>query len=383
MGCTGSKGQFETDEGTDDLDRQLLMDRIQELYQFKILLLGAGESGKSTVVKQLRLIYNKKPSKQEMIATGDSLHQNVIDCMKAIIYACEKFGYTFDQEDQKTADLIKDYDEGNRIALEFGKDITRLYNSESCQKAKARDDEFWLLDSCSYYMKNLERFTEIGFMPSEEDCVMARIRTTGIVVSPLESKLPPNKANPDQPKNLLLQMVDVGGQRNERRKWIHCFDDVKAILYIVNLAGYNQVLFEDTTKNRMHESLELLGSVSNNVTFADTPIFLFLNKKDLFEKMILKKDLQHVFPQYSGGKNLETALDFIQQKFVSVMPESKRTLSKGVHFVTGCVKKDIKDAFTEVREVLLQMNEKSIEETVKKIRKEREAVGQKKGFGCA
>jgi hypothetical protein len=48
-------------------------------------------------------------------------------------------------------------------------------------------------------------------------------------------------------------VVDVGGQRSERKKWIHCFDDVKAIVFVVSLAGYNQVLFEDEEMNRMHE----------------------------------------------------------------------------------------------------------------------------------
>lgn len=36
-------------------------------------------------------------------------------------------------------------------------------------------------------------------------------------------------------------VVDVGGQRNERKKWLHCFDDVKAIVFLISLAGYNQV----------------------------------------------------------------------------------------------------------------------------------------------
>lgn len=382
MGCKSSKqlnGGPNTDE-SNDLDRQLLMDKIQDLYNFKVLLLGAGESGKSTVVKQLKLIYRQKPTKAEMRTVGDSLHQNVIDCMKALIWACQKFEYAFDEEDQKTADLVLNYDEGNRISLELGESITRLYNSESCKKAKRREDEFWLLDSCGYYMKHLDRFTEIGFIPREEDSVMARIRTTGIVVSELESKLAPNKNNPDQPSHLKLQMVDVGGQRNERRKWIHCFDDVKAILYTVNLAGYNQVLFEDTSKNRMHESLELLGQVSNFDIFKETPIFLFLNKKDLFEQMILKKDLCAVFPEYTGGKNLDTAMQYIKERFLAVMPEYKRTLQDGVHFVTGCVKKDIRDAFTQVEKVLLQLNEPRIEAEVKAIQQEKEQVG--KAPGC-
>lgn len=35
-------------------------------------------------------------------------------------------------------------------------------------------------------------------------------------------------------------LVDVGGQRSERRKWMHCFDDVKAVIFLVGLSGYRQ-----------------------------------------------------------------------------------------------------------------------------------------------
>lgn len=40
-------------------------------------------------------------------------------------------------------------------------------------------------------------------------------------------------------------MVDVGGQKSERRKWIHCFQDVTTILFLVSLSGYDQCLVED------------------------------------------------------------------------------------------------------------------------------------------
>lgn len=48
-----------------------------------------------------------------------------------------------------------------------------------------------------------------------------------------------------QLKQLEMLMVDVGGQKSERRKWIHCFQDVTAILFIANLSGYDQCLVED------------------------------------------------------------------------------------------------------------------------------------------
>lgn len=44
--------------------------------------------------------------------------------------------------------------------------------------------------------------------------------------------------------HLVIRMVDVGGQRSERRKWIHCFENVTSIMFLVALSEYDQVLVE-------------------------------------------------------------------------------------------------------------------------------------------
>ena len=44
--------------------------------------------------------------------------------------------------------------------------------------------------------------------------------------------------------NKLCRMVDVGGQRSERRKWIHCFDHVTSVMFLVAISEYDQILVE-------------------------------------------------------------------------------------------------------------------------------------------
>lgn len=65
-------------------------------------------------------------------------------------------------------------------------------------------------------------------------------------------------------------MIDVGGQRNERSKWIHFFEDVTAIIFVVALSEYDLKLEEDESTNRMHESLKLFGDITNK--YADVLI---------------------------------------------------------------------------------------------------------------
>ena len=45
--------------------------------------------------------------------------------------------------------------------------------------------------------------------------------------------------------SLCYRMVDVGGQRSERRKWIQTFDDVRSVWFVCALSGYDMTLFED------------------------------------------------------------------------------------------------------------------------------------------
>ncbi len=72
-----------------------------------------------------------------------------------------------------------------------------------------------------------------------------------------------------------FEIYDVGGQRNERKKWIHCFDDVTALIFVAALSEYDQTLFEDSTTNRLLEAVELFGEICNNRSYIELHIYFF------------------------------------------------------------------------------------------------------------
>lgn len=72
-----------------------------------------------------------------------------------------------------------------------------------------------------------------NYMPTDQDILRSRVKTTGITETMF------------QVGDLTYRLFDVGGQRSERKKWIHCFENVTALVFLVSLSEYDQMLYED------------------------------------------------------------------------------------------------------------------------------------------
>jgi len=149
-----------------------------------------------------------------------------------------------------------------------------------------------------------------------------------------------------------FRIVDVGGQRSERKKWMHCFQDVTSVLFCVALSEYDLKLYEDDTTNRMTESLRVFKEIINNKWFRDTSIVLFLNKFDIFEEKIQKVDLNVCFPDYKGGKNCGAAAEYIKQQFLALNDNVKRPIFP--HYTTATDTADVQRVFDTVRKNFLE-----------------------------
>jgi guanine nucleotide-binding protein subunit alpha len=142
------------------------------------------------------------------------------------------------------------------------------------------------VNGAKFYFDNAKRFADPDFIPSKDDTLMARRKTVGIA----ETHFVYN--------GIHFTLVDVGGQRSERKKWLHCFESVTAVIFLTAINEYDMVLEEDATTNRLLESLKLWKALTGSNFFKNTPFILFLNKSDLFEAKIETVPLTDVFTDF-------------------------------------------------------------------------------------
>ena len=87
MGCAVSSLEKEAAERSRKIDRELALDGEKASREVKLLLLGAGESGKSTIVKQMKIIHETGYSQEECLQYQPVVYSNTIQSLMAIIRA--------------------------------------------------------------------------------------------------------------------------------------------------------------------------------------------------------------------------------------------------------------------------------------------------------
>lgn len=348
MGCAMSTAaDKEAAERSKKIDRDLRLAGERAAREVKLLLLGAGESGKSTIVKQMKIIHETGYSRDECEQYRPVVYSNTIQSLMAIIRAMGQLKIDF--KDSSRADDARHFftlasaaDEGE-LTPELANIMKRLWNESGVQHCFSRSREYQLNDSAAYYLNALDRIARPGYVPTQQDVLRTRVKTTGIVETKFSFK------------NLNFKLFDVGGQRSERKKWIHCFEGVTAIIFVVALSGYDLVLAEDEEMNRMIESMKLFDSICNNKWFVETSIILFLNKKDLFQEKITKSPLTICFPEYQGNNTNEDSANYIRMKFENL---NKRKDQKEIytHFTCATDTSNIQFVFDAVTDVIIKNN---------------------------
>ncbi|KAJ5916425.1 hypothetical protein N7504_000440 [Penicillium tannophilum] len=352
MGCIASK-PAEADKDASQrnarIDRVIKSDKKTMDRTIKILLLGAGESGKSTIIKQMRIIHSRGFPEEERHQTRAVIYSNVVIAFKVLLDIMKAENIDF--EDEKTQGLAElldktEPDVGSDEAFSDLKvrDAMRvMWLDGGVQKAVARGHEFALHDNLSYFYDSLDRIFTPGWLPDNQDMLQARLRTTGITETLFELG------------QMNFRMMDVGGQRSERKKWIHCFEGVQCLLFMVALSGYDQCLVEDQNANQMHEAMMLFESLVNGEWFKRKPIILFLNKIDLFRAKLAISAISRHFQDYSGSDtDFEAAARYFADRFRGINRIPDREIY--IHQTNATDTTLLKATMDSVQDMIIQKN---------------------------
>ena len=191
--------------------------------------------------------------------------------------------------------------------------------------------------------KNIDSESILPFVPSLSDAIRSRARTSGLQMR--EVVMQENK----------FQLIDVGGQRSERRKWLHAFDNVTAVIFVASISGYDSVLFEDETTNRITEALTLFEQICKMRFFKDQAFILFLNKVDIFRQKVERTPIEANFEEFKEFKE-KAAVEGMEELFTNGKEFFKAKFmekSNGrdvyVHFTTATDTSNIIKIFNAVK----------------------------------
>jgi len=371
---------------SEEIDRMLLKEKKKLAKQSIILMLGAGQSGKSTFCKQMRILNMFGFSDQEKLNYKAIVHTNIIDATLDLIHAATHHSLTFsnaatDAIAQKMYDeyrvqksvpttpvevanmVIETYTLDESLAADVGK----IWNDPNTKGIIRQAKELVVLDSMNEYLQKLDSIASPDYQPSDQDILLARVRTTAVSETTFEHG------------GIYFRIIDVGGQKGERsallaccassdlshltvtwrgalrlcrEKWLPLFAGVTAIIFCVASSDYDLVLEEDGVTNRMHDSLQLFKEIALHRYLRNVPIILFLNKKDLLEKKINEVDLKTCFPDYKGGKNFKACLKYLENKFTNAVKD--REAEVFVHATQATDTSQIQIVWQAVKSILLK-----------------------------
>ncbi|KAL8291506.1 hypothetical protein RQP46_002484 [Phenoliferia psychrophenolica] len=295
MGCAssspaGAKWDViteETKERTKQIDASLAVDRaeLRSRSEMKILILGTGESGKSTICKQMVVLHSGGFTAQDRQSYRQVVYSNTVQSMQAILSALPGLDLHVNPANEVAAALVSSLNATDvKTDPRIRDALKALWHDYAIRRGVGFKNTFQLNDSAEYFFDSLQRTMAADYVPTDDDIIRGRVRTTGVHETMF-------KINSDIRVNVLL--------------------------FVVAISEYDQNLAEDEEQNRVSEALAVFDSVSNSQWFARSTLVLFLNKIDLFRAKLPQSSFKAAFPEYQGRDlDYTAASQFMRKQFI-------------------------------------------------------------------
>jgi len=236
--------------------------------------------------------------------------------MQELVKHTSKMDVALEEKNRKYARAVVGYTQNEGAWDEhFINMITKLWQDKGVQTAYQEATRYQLqVNNMDYLMEHMSRFAKVDFVPTNEDILVARQRSTGAYRTLIKKE-----------KRNTWELIDCGGQIGERKKWeaFALTEGLNSIIFFAGLDEFNMISCEDKSKTKMEIARGVFSEIVNSPITKDITKILFLNKQDLFAKKLADEiqfeEFKTKFPDYKGDNSVEVASEFIANKFRSSM----------------------------------------------------------------
>jgi len=318
----------------------------------KILCLGVGGCGKTTFVKQMKIIHGVGWDSVELQNFVKVIRGNYINGMQDALEIGKKLGMSL--QGPHSEEAAKQLSSMRARTVDLGTDqielLKQLWSDPAIQDVIMNHNEMLTVTHFAYFWQHLDRITQPEYAPTDEDILRARMRTAGA-----------NSCAVYIDKNY-FEFFDVGGQKPERAKWEGVLQEhnFAALIYFVAADEFDVDDEEkDFDRTKMEISRFIFSEIVNsNIVPEDVPVILFLNREDLFEQRMMDPlgytAFKETFPEYEGPQDKQKGLEYIRNFFLAVVKDrNKPTNPIKCHYTCALDRDSLVMVWRTVREFLL------------------------------
>ncbi|KAJ3306052.1 hypothetical protein HDV03_000589 [Kappamyces sp. JEL0829] len=278
----------------------------------RVLILGSSDSGKSTLLKQLKILHGDGFTPSERIQATNRIRGAIFGALATLLAILE--GPASKELQEKYSDIFEYANCWDVQQTEVDADIIPAICEAVREQAILdifKEGQHTLPDTTEFFLENVSRILCNDYIPTNEDILSLRMVTQSVSETIFTIKGVP------------YHFYDVSGLTYHRKVWTGYFSNVDTVLFVASLSAYNQMLVEDPTVNRMADAMVLFQQIGNHPLLVKVPFILFMNKRDIYEKKAKKIPIINYFPEYSGKKfSISQGASFFRDKLYAQCPQT-------------------------------------------------------------
>eukprot|EP00475_Leptophrys_vorax_P039872 TRINITY_DN7296_c0_g1_i1.p1 TRINITY_DN7296_c0_g1~~TRINITY_DN7296_c0_g1_i1.p1 ORF type:complete len:421 (-),score=79.42 TRINITY_DN7296_c0_g1_i1:64-1230(-) len=294
----------------------------------RVFLLGSSLGGKTTLFKQFIECYGSGlGDERDRAVYAQIVRNNVISGLKETIELSRILevgnnDFEYAEAVKQAAETIVTWDPDSTILRDEEAQLVKtLFTDQVVAKSIHKMIEN-SEETLSYFLNELDRICASdggvggGYIPTVKDVFHANCCTSSAVEANIRL------SNNGDGSGNKLTIVDFGGARPVRAEWTNSLSNLRSddiALFVVGLTEYDENIREDQRTDRIVEALSVLQEIVNHTSI---DIALVFTKRDLFNKKFLRVPLRRYYWNFSG-KTPEDGINFLQDIFISKVPESR------------------------------------------------------------